>query len=203
MIHIYFDLDDTLVETHKEMKRLLKVNHDFVSKEEGYLTPENTDGLLSFVLESATFMLTAAPNEEIVRQIENIRAVLNRKVVSVNICTHRGYHKKAQQYTELMLKDNELEFDNVVYLDPKHQPDKMSFLRNLHGEKAVIILVDDKPTFTKEHQLDPFVLLIDKPWNHNLIIPIERRIVCNKTIEQKVLNLLGQAVVNRDARSLD
>lgn len=192
MIHLYFDLDDTLIKTNEEFLRILKQKHGFIAEAGVYLTPQNTNGHITGILESASFMITAKPCELIVNQLNKLKAIASPEMVTFNICTHRGYHPRAEEYTEVMLKDNSLEFDNRIYLNPYKHPDKMEYLKQQHSDKDTVVLIDDRPHFSTSGQLDKDILLIDMPWNRNMFVPLHQRVVCRKTLYNKTVDLVPE-----------
>ncbi len=190
MVHIYFDLDDTLINTNEEFLRILKDEYGVNAPIGEYLNSGNTAGFFDTILADAFFMESARPCEVMVRQLEILRSEVRLEFATFNVCTHRGYHRNAKGFTEAMLRANNLQFDSVVYLDPRLTPDKKEYLDKLHQTEQVL-LIDDRPSWhSKVEGLDSGILLMDKPWNSHYKIPDSQRITCKERLSAQVLSYL-------------
>lgn len=167
VLNIYFDLDDTLFDTISELRKYLLNNHGFVSPVDSFLTLENTNGLIQHVLDNPMFMKTVNPYPEMVDLLNNIRNEYGNSV-SINCCSHRGYHPLGVQYTLSLLLKHNLHFDDKVFLNPYKDPDKIKYLRSSVNTNN-LMLIDDNPKFdVSDETYDVDVYVIDKPWNNTL-----------------------------------
>lgn len=177
-LNIFVDLDDTLIRTHEELVRLVKVNTGYEFKGKGFITIENTQGHLRPILEEAKFMLTAKPNIDFIYQLQNLKDVYKDKL-SIGFCTHRGYHPKAIEYTEKMFRQLEMLFDLSFlevksFLCPFKHPNKVKALETNYDN---FILIDDNPKFKEEESsTDPRVMIYTKEWNKLTKVPSNLRI---------------------------
>lgn len=165
-LNVYFDLDDTLFKTRDELAHYLFEDFGFVAPDDVFLTMENTNGHIKKILDDAYFMLSTSPCESKMALLDTIREEFGNRV-SLNFCTHRGYHKKGRTYTETAMYCHGLEFERQIYLCAYRMPDKMEFLRTRNTGN--LILIDDNPVFGGgSKQSYASIYVVDKPWNKHL-----------------------------------
>lgn len=171
MITLYVDLDDTLLHTRDWLIEQMYVMTGYRHKGNGFITPENTEGNITPVLDSAEFMRNTPPNIEMTNVLKQIS-----DRVRIKICTHRGYHPKGVEYTEELLDRLQLDYiAGVEYLCSYKQPDKIEHLRSL-GES--FILLDDNPKFSKSKALEDTgeIMVFTQVWNEQLVISNHLRV---------------------------
>lgn len=166
-IIIYWDLDDTLVDTRQVLVDEIKAKFDFDAPELVYLDRHNTNGYLDRVMQTADFMGKTPVNASVLATLLSV--IENCPQVQHGIATHRGYHPDGAKLTAPVIDAIPVRFDSVQFIDPVHYRDKMAYLRELHGPDDFIILVDDNTYY--DHALYPntVTLLMDKPWNQNVV----------------------------------
>ncbi len=188
VLEVFFDLDDTLFNTHAEFRKYLLEDYGFVAPEDQYLTLANTGGLIQHILNHPQFMLTTEPCVSKLKLLDSIKHNFGDKV-TINFCTHRGYHPEAENYTARSLKVHQLEFDKQVFLDPYKIPDKMRYLRETFVTSN-LMLIDDNPFFDKDFKgYDKDTYLIDKPWNKHYAFG-DNRIYDDSVILEKIAEKL-------------
>lgn len=159
--HLFFDMDDTLVQTDQYIKRkiltgltldgateLLKVFNGWLLLNKTTLElPECLkEASFKYGLSSGEFML----NKEKSPLISNLPAfrLLLRRVtdlgIHTGIVTHRGWHEDGLKNTQAWLveKDLHLYFDDVIVLDAKENPSKTDYLEKHFTDFKI---VDDNP----------------------------------------------------------
>ena len=72
MITLYVDLDDTLLHTRDWLIEQMYVMTGYRHKGNGFITPENTEGNITPVLDSAEFMRNTPPNIEMTNVLKQI-----------------------------------------------------------------------------------------------------------------------------------
>lgn len=172
-VNLYIDLDDTLLHTHQWMVELMYRANGYRHTGKGFITPENTNGNIVPLLDSAEFMRATPVNQPLVDVLKQLP-----DHVQINVCTHRGYHKKGIQYTEELLDSLKIDFiHSFEYLCAFKQPNKVDYLRSL-GEDY--ILLDDNPKFNDSATLERTgeVMVYTQEWNRYLPIPEHLRVNC-------------------------
>ena len=168
---LYVDLDDTLLHTRDWLIEQMHLMTGYRHKGNGFITPENSKGNITQVLDSAEFMRNTPPNPEMLNVVEQLS-----DRICIKICTHRGYHPKGVKYTEELLERLQLDYiTGVEYLCAYKQPDKIKYLRDL-GEPFV--LLDDNPKFSADYKLETTgeVLVYTQKWNRHLPVPEHLRV---------------------------
>lgn len=66
--------------------------------------------------------------------------------ITVVVCTHRGFHKKGEEYTEEWLRENTWydPVSKIHCIDPAQHRDKVKYMTEMYPDHKVIIL-DDNP----------------------------------------------------------
>lgn len=187
-LELFFDLDDTLFNTHFEFRKYLLEDYGFVAPVDQYLTLANTGGLVQHVLNNPLFMLTTEPFECKLKLMREIKHNFKDRV-SINFCTHRGYHPDAERYTTESLRIHQMEFDKQIFLNPYKIPDKMQHLRETL-KLDNLMLIDDNPFFDKDFkEYDKAIYLVDKPWNKHYAFG-DNRIYDDSVILEKITESL-------------
>ncbi len=183
-LNLFFDLDDTLLDTLVEIRKYLLRDYGFTAPVDTFLTLENTNGLVQLVLDNPKFMSTVEPHPSKKELLSIIRSEYGDRV-SLNFCTHRGYHPDCETLTEELLARHELTFDRKIYLHPGYIPDKMKYLREFLKVPSPM-LVDDNPYFNADIKVhDGNTYLLDKPWNQHLSFG-SNRVYSNECILDKI-----------------
>lgn len=160
-----FDLDDTLLDTWGTLKKLLKEKFDFDLPEEiGFITPENTNGHATELLESAEFMRLTTLYEELIHLPTWMDTLRKKHGVKFVCCTHRGYHPDAQEHTQHVFDKLGITFDFEFFLCHTTEPNKIDFLNEMLGV-GNYALFDDNPDRHGNFALPRNIYIIDKPWN--------------------------------------
>lgn len=197
---VFFDLDDTVFDTFPVLRRMVFEMTGFRPHSEAYLTPGNTEGHLATVLEDASFMgqTPLRPGYENIREWM-LDMLLRYPSLRFAGATHRGYHPDAERKSKPIMDEVDFPFVEVVYIDPSVNPDKAKFLSEKHSE---FLLVDDRPRFDGGGVLPPNVILIDQPWNKE-IIPFypEYRVTGIDELKQVLERYI--AMGNRSSQILD
>lgn len=161
---LVFDIDDTVVETHSQLSKILTRRGIDVSHGQ-YLTSENTGGVLPELLDNPVcFMLNSQVADGVVEILEWLTHVRGFEVA---FCTHRGYHLDGRKLTEEFLEQEGIDFESLFVLDPAKHPCKIDFLDAVYG-KGKYILIDDRPNFSNEYEPQENLILRDRPWNQTV-----------------------------------
>lgn len=165
---LFFDVDDTMVDTEGEICRVVFEQFGFTCPPDVYLTPENTNGHHAQVLAEAVFMV----NPPLIVGTAELFALLPRlreAGYKTGIITHRGYHAEGETHTNAMLDKYDVrdQFDDVIVIDYKKHPDKVAFLEQYLDEGDRFTLFDDRPRFDRNHPLPDNVVVFDRPWNQH------------------------------------
>lgn len=169
MKHAFLDLDDTVNGTRNILVHLMKTIHNYDAPEDIYLTSDNTDGYLGEILDSGEFMKHVNLNRGFPGLFGHLVRTNN---LTINICTHRGYHPKGEEYTHEFLNNlGILDFlDEIIILDPKKNPNKVEFIKSeLKLVDDEFIIIDDKPNFFSNESLCRNTILFDQFWNKDII----------------------------------
>jgi hypothetical protein len=163
---VSFDLDDTLFNTSTYFKEeLLKVGAH-ITGEEGFYTPENTQGKITPLLESADFMKEAdiyPAFKELSQWMKWTRTMY--PTIQFVVCSHRGFHERGKEYSQIQLSKHNLQFDFEFYICHEKEPCKLDFLNVMFSE-TVYLHVDDKPSHSAT-ELSERIIIVDKPWNQH------------------------------------
>lgn len=164
---IIFDLDDTLFDTSRELRKILKEEYALNITHDLYLTDENTYGHVSKLFKSGLFM-ASAELYEVLSWLPSTLQYLSDMGVQTAVCTHRGFHPKAAEYSKVAFNRYGLKFSNEFYLCPKKQANKIAFLDSVYG-KDNYFLFDDNPKKDDVPLDNDNVYLIDQPHNQNVV----------------------------------
>lgn len=167
-INLVFDMDDTLVRTNQEIYHRLgsfySVTSGSIAKAftlknlqlEGKTTLELPAALKedswNHVVSKGEFMLTAEPTRLLCEDrpwLENLIKLVRQTGGKTAICTHRGFHKKALEYTTRWLERHAVTslFDHIHVIDGREIPNKIEYLEKHYSHFK---LVDDNPL----HEID-------------------------------------------------
>lgn len=171
-----FDMDDTLVNTRKEIYNLAMqyclmndLNNYFVELTDKLKAGEPVSALSldikelidKEVIAKRTYLSTAEPSEICNQELKNTLGALRNELegVKIVICSHRGNNKEAFMSTYRWLEDNNIldYFDMIHSIDNTVHKDKIKFLKGTYPEHEVI-LVDDNPYSDDKNS----VLIYDK-----------------------------------------
>lgn len=166
--YVYWDFDDVLGRTHAQMLYLLKYIFGYDAPTDIYLTPGNTDGRLAHILDNPTFMRTTGFDYTAITALKTLREQFPR--LTHGLATHRGYHKDGESLTMALLDEHQFTFDSYHFMDPAViGKDKMAYLRSLHEPGDIIILVDDNTFYDHTAYENSYTVLVDKPWNQEVV----------------------------------
>lgn len=163
---VSFDLDDTLFNTSEYFKEALLKLGAHITGEEGFYTPENTQGKITPLLESADFMKDAQIYPELSELSSWMKWMRQLyPLIQFVVCSHRGFHERGKEYSQIQLKNHDLEFDFEFYICHLKEPCKLDFL-NVMFSQTVYLHVDDRPSHTAT-ELSENIIIVDKPWNQH------------------------------------
>lgn len=163
---ISLDLDDTVYDTFPCLHHITYRDFGYRPPSGEYLTPGNTDGILTKVLEEARFMTEARLRKGFSQLGDWVRAVEDKYdgFVKFQFVTHRGYHSKAHFLTMSALELDGLHHIPLYCIDPEIHTDKVEWVMSQQPGKHY--LVDDRPKFDKGTDTPVFnVYIMDQPWN--------------------------------------
>ena len=98
------------------------------------------------IMDKAEYMSNVQPNHQIVAFIKNVLAMsVESGRIRLGVTTHRGFHVEAKDRTQLWLREQGIEhlFCEFNVLDFRTIPNKLTYLREMHGDN--FILIDDNP----------------------------------------------------------
>lgn len=164
-ILLALDMDDTVADTNNYIADWLINYYEESGLEhladqvrdlqyEGKTTMQLTGGhrevVSTLIMPSGRFMVDSKPSE-IVRKglFSYLRDFIkdNEHIeITVVVCTHRGFHKKGEEYTDRWLEDNTWYYPvtKLHVIDPAEHLDKIKYLKEQYPEHQVIIF-DDNP----------------------------------------------------------
>ena len=160
---VVFDLDDTLVETRQWFHGFLTILGYPIPNTDSYKLEEHgiPEHVIQFALSEASFMLQG----KAVNFIHSTLAHLRAAGYVVAVCTHRAYHSKGEDFTNVWLHVNHLrdiDEQDIHVIDPAKHPCKLAYLDRLYSD---YVLVDDNPANLRSDQ--GRVILYDRPWNRH------------------------------------
>lgn len=121
------------------------------------LWPEHLRNMTDIAVVEGFFMLDVEPSAIVQAGLFDRLRKLRAQVpeIKVVICTHRGFHKQGEIYTDTWLGEHDgLDvIDELHAIDPKDHPNKLTFLSELYPEYNIRLL-DDNPLFRTEEPHD-------------------------------------------------
>lgn len=167
MSMLIFDLDDTLFNTSYELRRIIRQDYGVDITHNEYLDGKNCKGLSKPIIESGQYMTTVPLFDELIT-LPHLIQRFRRHGGVVGVCTHRGYHKNAQELTQGSFEKHGLIFDFQHFLDPKVDECKITYLNDKYGV-GNYQLFDDRP---KGASVEPItesnVYLVNRPYNRHV-----------------------------------
>lgn len=165
---LFFDVDDTMVDTEGEICRVVLEQFGFTCPPDVYLCPLTTGGHHAQVLREARFMVNP-PLLPGTAELFKLLPALRANGFKIGIITHRGYHEEGETHTNNMLNQYGVrdQFDDVIVIDFNKHPDKVAFLESYLDEGETFTLFDDRPRFDRNHPLPDNVVVFDRTWNRH------------------------------------
>lgn len=162
---LVLDWDDTINDTFSELHTQVGAMPGPKVPSNLYLTPANTNGRLTAVLDEASFMGKWLPRPGMQRLTTALITAAERGV-GIVVCTHRGYHAAAPAKSEPAIAQVGFPIHRIHWLDPAEHSDKVVFLDTEYGDRYR--LVDDRPRYDDGAPLPRHILLMDQPWNRHI-----------------------------------